>query len=128
MEVYLYSRRMASWREQRQFYKTNTRGAEWNDKVIDVSEDVNVSFQNSIHEEIKNRLKSGNAGSHSVQDLLSSRLLPKNMKIKLYRTIILPLVLYGFETWSLTLKEKHRQRVIENREQKNIFGPKRDVA
>ena len=53
---------------------------------------------NSILEEIKSRLKSGNACCHSVQNLLSSRLLSKNLKIKIYRTIILPVVLYGCET------------------------------
>jgi hypothetical protein len=52
----------------------------------------------SIHGEIKSRLKSGNACYHSVQDLLSSRLLSKNIKIKIYRTVILPVVLYGCET------------------------------
>ena len=55
---------------------------------------------NSIAEEIKSRLTSGNACYHSVQNLLSSRLLSKNLKIKIYRTIILPVVLYGCETWS----------------------------
>ena len=59
--------------------------------------------QNSIPEEIKSRLRSGNACYHSVQNLSSSRLLSKNLKIKIYRTIILPVVLYGCETWSLTL-------------------------
>ena len=57
---------------------------------------------NSILKEIKSRLRSGNACYHSVQNLLSSRLLSKNLKIKIYRTIILPVVLYGCETWSLT--------------------------
>ena len=61
--------------------------------------------QNSIQEEIKNRLKSGNACYHSVQNLLSSSLLSKNINISIYRTIILPFVLYGHETWSLTLRE-----------------------
>jgi hypothetical protein len=61
--------------------------------------------RNSIHEEIKSRLKSGNAGYHSVQNLLSSRLLSKNTKIRVYRTVILPVVLYGCETWSLTLRD-----------------------
>ena len=60
--------------------------------------------QNSIAEEIKCRLRSGNACYHSVQNLLSSRLLSKNLIIKIYRTIILPVVLYGCETWSLTLQ------------------------
>jgi hypothetical protein len=61
-----------------------------------------------------------------VQDLLSSSLLFKNTKIKIYRTIILPVVLYGCETWSLTLREEHRLRVFENRVVRRIFGPKRD--
>jgi len=50
----------------------------------------------------------------------------KNLKIKLYRTIILPVVLYGCETWSLTLKDERRLRVLENRVLRRIFGPKRD--
>jgi hypothetical protein len=62
-----------------------------------------LTNQNSIQEEIKDRLKSGNACCHSVQNLLSSSLLSKNLKIKIYRTIILSVVLYGCETWSLTL-------------------------
>jgi hypothetical protein len=63
-----------------------------------------------------------------VKDLLSSSLLFKNTKIKIYRTIILPVVLYGCETWSLTLREEHRLRVFENRVLRRIFGPKRDVV
>ena len=54
------------------------------------------------------------------------RLLSKNLKIKKYRTIILPVVLYGFETWSLTLREERRLRVFEKRVLRRIFGPKRD--
>jgi hypothetical protein len=61
-----------------------------------------------------------------VQDLLSSSLLSKNTRIKIYRTLILPVVLYGFETWSLTLTEEYRLRVFENRVLRGIFGPKRD--
>jgi hypothetical protein len=57
---------------------------------------------------------------------LSSRLLSKNIKIKTYKTIIFPVVLYGCETWSLTLREEHRPRVFENRVLRGIFGPKRD--
>ena len=53
-----------------------------------------------------------------------TRLLSKNLKIKIYKTIILPVVLYGFETWSLTLREEFRQRVFENRILRRIFGPK----
>jgi hypothetical protein len=74
-----------------------------------------LTDRNCIHEEIKSRLNSGNACYHSVQSLLSSRLLPRNVKVKIYKTIILPVVLYGCETWSLTLREGHRLRVFENR-------------
>jgi hypothetical protein len=63
-----------------------------------------------------------------VQNLLSSRLLSKNTKIRVYRTIILPVVLYGCETWSVTLREEQRLRVFENRVLRRIFGPKRDEA
>jgi hypothetical protein len=82
--------------------------------------------RNSIREEIKSKLKSGNACYHSVLNLLSSRLLSKNTKIRVYRTIILPVVLYGCETWSLTPREEQRLRVFENRVLRRIFGPKRD--
>ena len=85
-----------------------------------------LTDQNSIQEEIKSRLKSGNALYYSVQNLLSSRLLSKNLKIKIYRTIILPVVLYGCQTWSLTLKEERRLRVFENRVLRRVFGSKRD--
>jgi hypothetical protein len=85
-----------------------------------------VTSQNLIQEEIKRRLNSGNACYHSVQNLLSSRLLSKNLKIRIYKTIILPVVLYGCETWSLTLREEHTLRVFENRVLRKIFGPKRD--
>src|SRR5215469_9292271 len=64
-----------------------------------------LTNQNSVQEEIKSRLTLGNACYYSVQNLLSSRLLSKNLKIKIYRTIILPVILYGCETWSLTLRE-----------------------
>jgi hypothetical protein len=57
---------------------------------------------------------------------LTSRLLSKNIKITIYRTIILPVVLYGCETLSLTLREEHRLRVFENRVRRRTFGPKRD--
>jgi len=82
--------------------------------------------QNSIQEEIKNRLKSGNASYHLVQNLLSSSLLSKNLKIKIYRTAVLPAVLYKCETWSLTLREERRLRVLENRVLRRIFGNRRD--
>jgi len=85
-----------------------------------------LTNQNSIPEEIKSRLKSVNASYHSVQNRLSSSVLSKNLKIKIYRTIILPFVLYGCETWSLTLREERRLRVFENGVLRRIFGPKRD--
>jgi len=85
-----------------------------------------LTNQNSIQEEIKSRLKLGNACYYSVQNRLSSRLLSKNLKIKIYRTIILPVVLYGCETWSLTLREERRLRVFENKVLRRVFGPKRD--
>jgi hypothetical protein len=84
---------------------------------------MNVSFRmdlfmwhfminhNPIQVEIKGRLKSGNACYHLVQYLLPSNLLSKNLKIKIYRIIILPVVLYGCETWSLTLREECQMRV-----------------
>ena len=62
---------------------------------------ANLTNQNSIQEEIKCRLKAGYSCYYSVLTLLSSRLLSKNLKIKIYKTIILPVVLYGCETWSL---------------------------
>jgi len=61
-----------------------------------------------------------------MQNLLSSSLLSKNLKIKIHRTIMLPVVLYGCKTWSLALREKRRLRVFENRVLRRVFGPKRD--
>jgi hypothetical protein len=80
-----------------------------------------LTNQNSIQEEIKSRMKPGNACYHSVQNILSS----KNINIKIYRSIILPVVLYVCETWSLTLREERRVRVFENRVLRRIFGPKK---
>jgi len=85
-----------------------------------------LTNENSIAEEIKSRLRSGYACYYSVQNLLSSRLLSKNLKIKIYRTIILPVVLHGCETWSLTLREERKLRVFENNVLRRIFGPRRD--
>jgi hypothetical protein len=77
-----------------------------------------LTNQNDIHDEIKSRLNSGNACYYSVHNLLSSRLVSK--------TVILPVVLDGCETWSLTLREELRLRVFENRVLRRIFGPKRE--
>src|SRR5215470_7174856 len=87
---------------------------------------VTLTDRNSIREESKSRLKLGNVCYYSVQNLLSSRSLSKNLKTKIYKTIILPVVLYGCEAWSLTLREEHRLRVFENRVLRRVFGPKRD--
>jgi hypothetical protein len=80
----------------------------------------------SIQEEIKSRVKSGNACYRSVQNHLSSSLLSKILKIEIYRNMIFSVVLYGCETWSLTLRDVRRLRVFENRMLKRIFGPKRE--
>jgi hypothetical protein len=85
-----------------------------------------LTNRNSIQAEIKSRLKSGNAYYHSLQDLLSSNLLSSNTKIKICRTVILPVVLYGCETWCLTQREEHRLRVFENRVLRRIFRTKGD--
>jgi hypothetical protein len=85
-----------------------------------------LTDQNCMQEEIKSRLNSGNACYHSVQCLLSCRPLSRNLKVKLHRTVILPVVLYGYETWSLTLREEHRLKVFENRMLRRIFGTRRD--
>jgi len=82
--------------------------------------------KNSIQEEIKTRLKSGIADYPSVQSILSSSLLSKTLKIKIYRCIILHVVLYGCETWLYTLREEHRLMLFENRVLRRIFGPKKD--
>ena len=74
---------------------------------------------------IKIRMKSGNACYHLVQNLLSSSFLPKNMKIKIYRIIILPVV-YGCQIWSVTLREERRLRVFDYRVLKRIFGSEKN--
>jgi hypothetical protein len=80
--------------------------------------------QNLIREEIKRILNSCIACYYSVQTLLSSCLLSKNIDFRICKTIILPVVLYGCETWSLTLREEHILKVFENRVLGRIFGPR----
>ena len=82
---------------------------------------TNLTNKNSIQEEIKSGMKSGNVFCHSVQNPLSCSSLYKNIKIKISRNIILPVVLYGCETWSLTSREERRLRVL-----RRIFGASRD--
>jgi hypothetical protein len=72
-----------------------------------------------IHEEVKRRFDSGSACYHSDQILSSSRLLPKIVKITIHETIILPAVMYGCETWSLTLRET--EGVSEQGAEENIW-------
>jgi len=88
--------------------------------------ETTLTNQNSIQEENLSRLKSRNVCYYSVQNLLSSSLLTKNLKIKIYRSIIMPVVLYGCETCFLTLREECRLRLFDNRVLGRIFGPKRD--
>jgi hypothetical protein len=76
-------------------------------------------------ERFMRRLNSGYACYHSLQKILSSHLLSKSIRIRIHSTIILILVLYGCETWSLTLREQHRLRVFGNKVLRRIFGPKR---
>jgi hypothetical protein len=87
---------------QRQSIKIGNRSFESVAKFIYLG--TTLTDKNCIHEEVKSRLNSGNACYHSVQSLLSSRLLSRNVKVKMYKTIILSVVLYGCETWSLTLR------------------------
>jgi hypothetical protein len=86
---------------------------------------MTVTNQNLIRKDIKRRLNSVGACYRSVQNLLSSRLLSKNVNIRIYKTIIFPLVLYGCKTLSLT-REEYRLNVFENRVLRRILGPKRD--
>ncbi|KAJ4438386.1 hypothetical protein ANN_14331 [Periplaneta americana] len=85
-----------------------------------------VTNINDTREEIKHRINMGNYSYYSVENLLSSSLLSKNLKVRIYKTVILPVVLYGCDTWTLTLREEHRLRVFENKVLRKIFGAKRD--
>ena len=68
----------------------------------------------------------GNSCYYSLEKILSSHLLSKKLKVNTYKTIILPVVLYGCETWSLIFREEHRLRVCENKLLGKISGAKRD--
>jgi hypothetical protein len=80
--------------------------------------------QNSIHAEVRSRLNSRDACYGSLRNLLSFRLLSKNGRIKIYRTIIFPVILFGCETWSPTLREEQRLWMFENMVLRRMFGPK----
>ncbi|KAJ4444433.1 hypothetical protein ANN_06225 [Periplaneta americana] len=81
-----------------------------------------VTNINDTREEIKHGINMGNACYYSVEKLLSSSLLSKNLKVRIYKTVILPVVLYGCETWTLTLREEQRLRMFENKILRKIFG------
>jgi hypothetical protein len=83
-----------------------------------------VIIQNLVQEEIKRRLNSDNSCYHSFQNLLSSRPLSEKVKIRILRTTVLPVVLYGCEIWSLKIMEEHRLKVFEKGVLRRIFGPK----
>jgi hypothetical protein len=85
-----------------------------------------VTNQNLIQKEIRSRLNSSNACYHSVLNLLSSQLLSKNVIIEVYKTVLLPLVLHGYVTCSVTLREVHRLTVFRNNVLRRIFEMKRD--
>jgi hypothetical protein len=85
-----------------------------------------LTNQNLMKRKIERILNSSNAFYHSVQNILSSRLLPTNVKIKIYKVIILPVDLCGCEISSLELRGEHRLRVLESRVLRKIFGPRRD--
>ena len=87
---------------------------------------VTVTNTNDIDEEIKRRINMGNSCYYSLEKILSSLLLSKKLKVKSYKTIILPVVLYGCETWSLTLREEKRFRAFANKVPTKIFGAQRD--
>jgi hypothetical protein len=81
-----------------------------------------LDFQNAF----KKLQNSGNACYHSIQKLLSSHLLSKSVRTRMCKNIILPVVLYGCESWSLMLREEHRLRMFENRVFRRMLGPKSD--
>ena len=90
--------------------------------------EVTVTNTNGIREEIKHRINRGNACYYSLEKILTSRLLSKKkLKVKTHETIILPVVLYGCETWSLTLRKEHRLRVFENKVLRKIFGANDEI-
>ena len=87
---------------------------------------VMVTNTNDIREEIKRRIYMVNACYYSLEKILSSRLLSKKLKVNIYKTILLQVVLYGCETWSLALREEKMLRMFENKVCRKIFGTKRD--
>ena len=87
---------------------------------------VTVTNTNDIHKENKRRINMVIVCYYLLEKILSFHLLSKKLKVNTYKTIILPVVLYGCETWSLKLREEHTLRVFENKVLRKIFGAKRD--
>jgi hypothetical protein len=85
-----------------------------------------LTNQNDIHDKIKSRLNSGNSCYYSDQIFCLPVSYKTKLKIKIYKTLVLPVIFYGCETWSLTLREEHRLKVFKNRVLRRIFGPKRE--
>ena len=104
---------------------------DWQHKCREWSWEVGKKFrhlgtalvnENDIQGGINSKLNSGNACYHSVQNVLCYSLIYKNVNIKIYRTVIWSVVLYGCETWSLTLTEERRLSLFEDRVLRRVFG------
>ena len=87
---------------------------------------VTITNTNDIRKQVERRINVGNECYYSLENILSFCLLSKKLKVNTYKTIILLVVLYGCETWSLTLREEHRLRVFKNKILRKIFRAKRD--
>jgi hypothetical protein len=115
---------MSRHRNSEQNQNTRTANASFENVATFKYLGTTLKSHNDIHDEIKSILNSGIVCYYSVQNLLSSCLISKKLKIKIYKTVILPIGLYGCETWSFTLREEQRLRVFENRVLRRIFGTK----
>jgi hypothetical protein len=106
---------MSRYKKAGQKYSAKIANRSFENMVMSNYLGTTLIDQNCVDEEIKRRLYEGNACYHSVQSLLSSCLLYRNVRVKTYNTTILSVVLYGCESWSLTLREEHRLVVFEYR-------------
>jgi hypothetical protein len=114
---------MSRYQSVRQNHRLSTKNIVTNKPYENASKFkyLRTRNQNFIHEEIKSRFKSGNACYHSVQNILSSRFIYNKVNTKICRTIILTVVLYGWETWCITQREKRSLRVFEKWVLRRIF-------
>jgi hypothetical protein len=85
-----------------------------------------ITNKNFIHEEIKCKLNSRNACYNLVRNIIFSRLISKHLKVKVHKTINLSVVLYGFETWHITIRKECVWKVYEKRVLRRIYGSKRE--